>query len=79
MDVKEHKKFATSSAGIFDRAHNIPIDGGNFSNVGGNSTVTSFSTTFVIIKQESGRGIGIHSVITLLILTILAFLSFRLL
>lgn len=55
MDVKEHKPSTTSSAGILDGAHNNQIDRGRFSNVGGNSTVTSFSTTFVIIKHESGQ------------------------
>jgi hypothetical protein len=79
MDVKEHKPSTTSSAGIFDGAHNNQIDGAKFSNVGGNSTVTSFSTTYVIIKQESGHGIGVRSAITLLILVTLAFLLFRLL
>ena len=78
MDVKEHKPSTTSSAGILEGAHNNKIDGAKFSNVGGNSTVTSISTTFVIIKQESGHGIGVRSVI-LLILVILPFLLFRLL
>ena len=77
MDVKEHKPSTISSAGILDGAHNNQIDGAKFTNVGGNSTVTSFSTTFVIIKQESGHRIGVRSVITLLMLVILAFLMFH--
>ena len=79
MDVKEQKPGTTSSAGILDRAHDVRIDGANLTSVAGNSTVTSFSTTFVIIKQESGHGINVRSMITLLILVILAFLLFRLL
>lgn len=79
MDVKEYKLPTISSAGILAGAHNNQIDGAKFNNVGGNSTVTSFSTTFVIIKQEPGHGIDVRSVIALLILVILAFLLFRVL
>ena len=70
MDVKEHKCFTTSSAGIFDGAHNLRIDRAKFTNVAGNSTVNSFSNTFIVVKQESS-GVGVRSVIVLLILAFL--------
>ena len=70
MDVKEHKSFTTSSAGIFDSAHNVRVSGAKFSNVAGNSTVNSFSNTFVLVQQESS-GVGVRSVILLLILAFL--------
>ena len=70
MDVKEHKCFTTSSAGIFDGAHNVRIGRAKFTNVAGNSTVNSFSNTFVLVKQESS-GVGVRRVIVLLILAFL--------
>ena len=70
--VEEHKPASTSSTGIFNGAHNVRIDGARFTNVAGNSTVNSFSNTFVFIKQESG--VGVRSVIVLVILAFLFFL-----
>ena len=70
MDVKEHKSFTTSSAGIFDGAHDVRIGRAKFTNIAGNSTVNSFSNSFVLIKQASA-GVGVRSVIILLILAFL--------
>ena len=78
MEVKEYKSFATSSAGIFDGAHHVRIGRAKFTNVAGNSTVNSFSNTFVVIKQESS-GVGVRSVILLLILAFLFLFLFFLL
>ena len=70
MEVKEHKSFTTSSAGIFGGAHNVRIGRATFTNVAGNSTVNSFSNPFVLVKRESA-GVGVRSVIVLLILAFL--------
>ena len=71
MDVKEHKSFTTSSAGIFDGAHHVRIGRAKFTNVAGNSTVNSFSNTAIIFVPQESSGVGIRSVIILLILTFL--------
>ena len=76
MDVKEHKSFTTSSAGILDGAHNVRIGRVKFTNVAGNSTVSSVSNTIVLVQQESS-GVGVRSVIVSLILAFL-FLFFLL-
>ena len=70
MDVKEPKPTTTSSASILDRAHDNRIDRAKFTNVAGNS----ISNTFILIKLESGIGVG-----GVIVLSILAFLFFRLL
>ncbi|KAF8703903.1 hypothetical protein AX14_014131 [Amanita brunnescens Koide BX004] len=74
MDIKERKPSTMSSVDTFGWAHDNRFERANFNNVAGNYTVNSISNTFIFIKQESG--VGICSVIVLLIL---AFLFFRLL
>ena len=66
MDVKEHKQ-STSSTTILDGAQNNRIDWGEFTSVAGNST----SNTFILVKLESG--IGIRSMIVLVVLVFLIF------
>ena len=68
MNIQEHKRSATSSASIFDGAQDSRIDRVKFTNVAGNSV----SNTFISIKQESG--IGVRSMIVLVILAFLFFL-----
>lgn len=77
MDVKEHKSFTTSSAGIFHGAHNVQIGRAKFTNVAGDSTVNSFNT-FVLVKQQSSA-VDVRSVIILLILAFLFLFLFFLL
>ena len=72
MDVKEHKSFTTSSADIFDSAHDVRIDRAKFTNVAGNSTVNSFSNTFVLVKQESS-GVGVRSFVLSFSVSVSAF------
>ena len=76
MDVHESKPSCPSSASasILDNAHDVRIDGAQFTNVAGNSesTVDSSSNVVIFIKQESG--IRFRS---MLVLLIIAFLIFR--
>ena len=74
MDITEPKPSTMSSADTLGCAHDNRFEGTNFTNVAGNYTVNSISNTFIFIKQVSG--VGIYSVIVLLIL---GFLFFRLL
>jgi hypothetical protein len=74
MDIKEPKPSTMSSVHTFGWAHDNQFERANFNNVAGNYTVTSISNTFIFTKQVSG--VGIYSVIVLLIL---GFLFFRLL
>ena len=78
MDSKKsdltNSYFSPLSGGMLDGAHNLRIDGANFTSVAGNSIRDSSSRVFVIVKQESGisfRG--------MLILVLLSFLFFCLL
>lgn len=70
MDVEEQKPGTTSSAGMLDGARYVRIDGAKLTSVAGNSTVNR--NTFIVIKQESG--IGVRSLITLLVLAFLFYL-----
>ena len=58
MDSKKsdltNSYFSPLSGGMLDGAHNLRIDGANFTSVAGNSIRDSSSRVFVIVKQESG-------------------------
>ena len=77
MDSKEsdltNSSFSPSSGSMLDGAHDLRIDGANFTSVAGNSIWDSSSNVFVIVKQESG------SFRSMLILVLLSFLFFSLL
>ena len=67
--IIENKPSTASGANILSGAHDNKISGGKFTNVRGNYTVNSNT---ILIKQESGIGIG-----SVIVVLILAFLFFR--
>ena len=67
--IIEREPSTASGASILGGAHDNRISGAEFNNVRGNYTVNSNT---VLIKQESGIGIG-----GMIVVLILAFLFFR--
>ena len=67
MDVRKNKPSSPSIIGIFEGTHDTQIDGSKFTNVGGDSS----SSTFIFIKHESGISLRSILILVLLLLTCL--------
>ena len=75
MDTNENRLYSPSSAGMLDGARDVRIGGAKLKNVAGDFSTHSSSNTFIYIRQDSG--VGFRSVLVLLLLLILLFVSFR--
>lgn len=75
MDTNENRLYSPSSAGMLDGARDVRIGGAKLKNVAGDFSMHSSSNTFIYIRQESS--VGFRSVLVLLLLLILLFVSFR--